>query len=257
MTALSLDTIIRNCLLRKNYSMHWYIDALVAAKDCLRELTIDDLQVINTQKIPVDANTYAADVPSDMVGWPVRVSIQSGQFLRVLVPTNNINPLVYRVNGVPSLYTDTNNPTQSIILNNLAAGYFWRTITWNQFGENVGRLFGFNVGYYNDIYQYFPERRQIQLSESSGISEIVVEYISNGMTSDAATRIDWLAHSTIDQYIMWQFKEQNRSYSLAEKERERMLYLKERSILRSRKAEWSIPKILRIVQKATYGAPKQ
>lgn len=253
MTTVNLDAIIRRVLLRKGYSIHWYLDALLAGSDCLREITFDDLAVINTVKIQLN-DAFAGQLPPDFQDW-VEVCVQSGQMLRPLVPTNKINPLIYRVNGTPTPYNDISNQNDVSGFWNLSAGFFWRTVTWNQYGENVGRLFGYNVGY-NDTFSIFRERNEIQVNEMAGVTEIVLIYISDGSSSDAASQIDTYAFNTIQEYIMWQFKEMNRSYSEGEKERARQLYLKERGILRARKADWSIQRIKRISYESNYASPK-
>jgi hypothetical protein len=55
---------------------------------------------------------------------------------------------------------------------------------------------------------------------------------------------------------MWQFKEMNRNYNEGEKERARQLYINERLKLRARVADWSIAKVKRIAQQASYSAGK-
>lgn len=253
MTSQSLDTIVRNVLLRKNYSIHFYIDALIAARDCLRELNLDTLGIVNTKVIPLN-DGFAAEIPADYCDW-VEVAAKAGQFLRPLVPTNDINPLISR-DSTGAIQTYGNSNTQdSSIFNSLAAGYFWRTVTWNQYGENVGRLFGFTDGY-ADTFQVFKERNQIQCNEQVGVTEIVLKYISDGMDADAASHVETYAIKTIEEYIMWQFKEMNRTYNDSEKERARQLYIKEYGILRARKADWSIARIKRIAQKASYSTGK-
>ena len=45
----SLNAIVRNVLLRRGYPLHYYMQFLVNAKDCLREMSLDSLDVINTE----------------------------------------------------------------------------------------------------------------------------------------------------------------------------------------------------------------
>jgi hypothetical protein len=51
-------------------------------------------------------------------------------------------------------------------------------------------------------------------------------------------------------------KAHNRNYNMGEKQLAQNEYIRERKILRARKADWSIEKIKRIVQKNTMAAPK-
>src|SRR3954467_1509152 len=50
----TLDTICKSVLLRKRFSIHFYLDSLIAARDCLRDLTLHHLQIVNTKRFNVD-----------------------------------------------------------------------------------------------------------------------------------------------------------------------------------------------------------
>ena len=93
MTTASLDYIVKNFLLKKGYPLHWYMQSLVYAADCLRDITFDDLRVINTKIIPVDQTINAAELPSDYQDY-VTVGVMVGQRIRPLTPTSTLNPLI-------------------------------------------------------------------------------------------------------------------------------------------------------------------
>ncbi len=254
MTTSSLDSIVRGILLRKGFPIHFYIDALIAARDTLRDISMDSLGIINTKIIELD-DGFSATLPDDFTD-DIECSVLVGQFLRPLVPVRNMNPLIHRdSSGNPAQWGDDNQTADANVFNSLAAGYFWRTITWNQYGENVGRLFGYNSGY-TDTYQIFRERNQIQVNYQVGVTKIVLKYISDGMNVDAASHIETYAIPTIEAGILWQLKEMNKTYSEGEKERSRQLFNNEHAKLRARKAGWSIAKIKRIAQEASYSAGK-
>ena len=65
MTTASLDYIVKNYLLKKGYPLHWYMQFMVYAADCLRDITFDDLRVINTKILPVNQNINTAELPED------------------------------------------------------------------------------------------------------------------------------------------------------------------------------------------------
>lgn len=253
MVTQSLDSIVRSTLLRKGYSIHWYLDALIAARDCFREINFDDLAIINTKILVLD-DAFQAILPDDFAD-AVECSVMVGQYLRPLVPVKNMNPIIHRDTvGNPDTWDNT-NIEDGTIFNSLSAGYFWRTITWNEYGENVGRLFGYNDSY-TDTYQIFRKEKRMQVNYQVGVDRIVLKYISDGMDVDAASHVDVYATKTIEEYIMWQFKEMNRSYGEGEKMRAQRLYEREREKLRARMANWNIAQIKRIAQKNNYGAAK-
>ena len=80
--------------------------------------------------------------------------------------------------------------------------------------------------------------------------------MSDGQEADAATQIDPYAIKTIQAYIGWQTRENNRNYNMGERQMAQNEYVRERKILRARKADWSVEKIKRIVQKNSQASPK-
>lgn len=261
MTTASLDYIVKNYLLKKGYPLHWYMQFLVYAADCLRDLTFDDLRIINTKILPVDQTINAAGLPEDYQDY-VTVGVMIGQRIKPLVPTTTLNPLTnldVNQNYAEQEWTDTPNPPGSNE-NQLYYGALpyaqWFTVHYNDYGENIGRFFGLGAGYQEDTFQVFKERNQIQLDQKFSVENIVLQYVSDGQSADAASQIDPYAIKTIQAYIEYQMKAHNRTYGIGERQLAENNYIKERKILRARKSDWSIEKIKRIVQKNTMGAPK-
>ena len=263
MTTASLDYIVKNFLLKKGYPLHWYMQFMVYASDCLRDITFDDLRVINTKILPVNQAINTAELPEDYQDY-VNVSVMVGQRIRPLVPTLTLNPLTSldtNSNFNPQDWTDNLTPPDSN--NGQAQLYYgalpyaqWFTVHYNDFGENIGRFFGLGAGYQEDTFQVFKERNQIQIDQKLYVENVVLQYISDGQSADAATLVDPYAIKTIQAYIDSQLKAHNRNYNMGEKQLAQNEYIRERMILRARKADWSVEKIKRIVQKNTMAAPK-
>jgi hypothetical protein len=261
MTTASLDFIVKNYLLKKGYPLHWYMQFMVYAADCLREITFDDLRVINTKILPVNQKINAAELPEDYQDY-VTVGVMIGQRIRPLVPTSTLNPLIsldVNQNYSEQEWTDNVVPPGSNE-NQLYYGALpyaqWFTVRYNDYGENIGRFFGLGAGYQEDTFQVFKERNQIQLDQKFYVENIVLQYVSDGQSADAASLVDPYAIRTIQAYIDFQMKAHNRTYNMGEKQLAENNYIKERKILRARKSDWSVEKIKRIVQKNTMGAPK-
>lgn len=236
MTFSSLDVICRSVLLKR--SLHWYVDAILAARDCLRELTIDDLRVINVKLLPVD-EFNAVTIPSgtlDVIG----VEILSGQMTRPLVPSD-------RINSLNSFDTDFNiqrydeataSDTPTPIYGNIN-GTFQDTAHSNQYGENIGRFFGNGDGD-SDTYKVIPERNQIQLNEALDVDSVIVKTISDGQDADAATHVHLYAVKTIEEYVKWQI-------GLGDE----LHYINARLILRARMNDLDTVSLKKIIQKHT------
>lgn len=240
--------------MRKGYSLHFYLQALKAASDCLRELTFDTLKNINTIVLDV-SDTGSADLPCDFVDW-VKIGAEVGQYVQPLVQKQGINRLVNRDSaGLP-----INFPNDSIIntdsvnfpFNNGWFGSYW----WgNGFQDNYP-WYGFNAGNIQDGFQVFRERNQIQSDQLLGATSIYLEYISDGQNSDDATQIHPYAQATIEAYIFWQFKEHNRSTGDGERQRAESLFTKEHRKLRARLNGLTKDDLMRIMRKGYSGAIK-
>lgn len=255
MTFFSLDAAVRNMLLKRRYPLHFYIDFLVYGKDCLRELSLDSLKIVNTKIIPVDATDNSAQIPNDYTDY-VEVGIPTGQTIRPLVEDNNITPLQhfdsnFNITRYDAVSTDTQGSP-------LYYGYLmpmvWNTVTFNDYGENIGRLFGWGAGQQTDTFTIVNERNVIQLKEVISTKNIVLKYISDGMDADAASQIPTYAYQSIQDYMVWQMKENNRNYSDTERERAKNEYNKSVRILRARLSDITIEKIKRIAQQKYYAA---
>lgn len=256
MNVISLKQIVNNILLKRNYSVHWYIDFLVYAKDALRILTEDDLMIFNTKIIPLTPYN-AIPIPNDYTDW-VSVNAQVGQLVRPLVEDLNLNPLYnYDNNFQPQPYnTDTtsNSADGQVLVYSPFLFNNWLTIHWDDYGENIGRYFGGTS--YDDTFRVIKQRNEIQINQNICLDSIILVYSSNGMNIDSATSIDGQAQECIEAYCQWQFKENNRTYGLGDAREAFNTYGNERRILRARISNMTIGKLKRISQRNTRASYK-
>jgi len=248
---ISLDQIVKNILLKRRYSLHWYLDYLVPAKDCLRELSFDlPINTIRYKILPVDQTTGNITLPDDYVDWAA-VKVRVNQYLVPLVEDNSLNTIPNYdsdfvvqpyINGVAA---DTN--TNTLLTSGYASPYWWMA-NYNSFGESLGRQFG-GVGTYWDTFKEDKARNIIKINENLAATEAVLEYIGNGLDADSATHINPYCQAPIEAFCMWQFKENNRTYSAGEAQVAKRDYEQQVTILRARLSDLTIDKLKRIVQK--------
>lgn len=257
MVTISLDQITRNVLLRKGYSLHFYMSCILYAKDCLRQLVEDDLQVLNTKILPIDLTSNTAELPSDFLD-NVLVAIRSGQNIIPLVEsTSSDNLLNYNSDFELTKFSSANVTDLPANVNMLYGPYGfgqWFTTHYNNFGENVGRFFG-GIAYY-DTYKILRHLNKIKLNEALTFCDIVMVYISNGMDSSTATRITPYAQDTIESYIYYQLKLNNRTSNLGEIQMAEQDYISQRKILRARMSDLSLQQLKRIVHRNNIASPK-
>lgn len=257
MTVISLDQIVKNILIKRSYSLHWYLDFLVYCKDAMREIGFDDsIFAVRYKALPVRQDDNTVELPNDYQDH-TRVSAWVDGYLRPLVENNNLQ-LVSNFDSSFDVQPYSNGlalstPQQQNLLyqNNFLTPY-WYVVNWNNFGENTGRLFG-GIGNYIDGFRIDKAKNQIKIDDNLFIENIVLEYISDGMDADSATQIDAYAQNCIEAFAMWQFYLHNRTYSQSEAEAMYQHYAIERGILRARLSDLTIDKLKRIVQQNQVG----
>lgn len=257
MVTVTINQIVNNMLLKRRYPRHYYLEFMLYAVECLGELIMDDLLVINSQILPVDSTTNTVQLP-ESYGDYILVGYRNGQSVVPLVESNSLDDIdnynsswqSVRI-GNESADTSQTNPNQLIG----AYGFLqWFTTHYNNFGENVGKFFG-GVAYY-DTFRVIKSRNVIKLNNAITVDNIVLVWTSNGVSADAASAIDPYATDTIRKYIMYQFKENNRTYSEAEAQVAKKDYTDARAILRARISDLTLDKLKRIVQKNSIASPK-
>ena len=73
MTTISLDGIVNNILLKRRYSLHWYLEFLLYCKEAVEEMGYDgEIDTFRYVVLPKNSNN-ALELPNDYVDW-IRVS---------------------------------------------------------------------------------------------------------------------------------------------------------------------------------------
>lgn len=244
-------------LIKRRYPLVYYIDFMVHAASCLRELSLDDMQCIQAKLLPVNPLNNTVDLPEDYQDY-IKAGIQEGQYVRPLVETSGLNRITNRgANFIPTTYSEDNNVNAIGIFAYGNYNINWFGTNWNEYGEFIGRNFGAGAGIQDDVFIVVKERNQIQLTDHlAGLDYLVLEYISDGTSADAATHVDSYAIATIQDYIIWQMKETSRTYSTGERQIAEQQYINSRKILRARMSDLTKDKLIRIFQKNTLGSPK-
>lgn len=252
MTFISLDEIVKNILMKRGYSLHWYIDFLVYAKDGMREIAFDDgIFTVKHIALPVTQADNTVELPNDFQDY-TRVSAWVDGYLRPLIENNNLQ-LIPNYNEDFEIQPYSNGiaiaapQQQNLLYNNNFLTPYWYMVNWNNFGENTGRMFG-GIGNYIDGFRINKARNQIKIDDNLFIENIALEYISDGMDADSATQIDSYAQAAIEAYALWQLYLHNRTYSQGEAETMYQHYIQERQILRARLSDLNIDNFKRIVQ---------
>lgn len=248
----NLDTIIRRTLLEKGLPIHYYPELLFHGAACVRELTKDTLQLVNTANLLL--NDYnAADLPMDFVD-EVGVAIPVGNLLHPIAKNDSINPI--RVHspstGAFTPYSDiveADGSSDNAYLGDNGWFWFWNVSDW---GEPTGRGFGINGGAKQNGYKIVRERRQIQFTEVFSSDNAIISYISNGQSVDNASQIDYRAWAAIQAYIDWK-RSPNASFKDSGEAR---TYYNEKRLLRANMNDLTVADLKQILRKNYYATIK-
>lgn len=251
MTVVSLHKIVMNMLLKRGYSVHYYLPFLVYAKEILREISFDDgIQTSRMVIIPLDDNNFGV-LPNDY-GDFARVFVRQNQYLRPLVEDNTLDIVPnYDSDFVVQPCADVNDASvggDSAALYGYGWPYWWCN-NYNIWGENLGRQFGGVGAGLIDTFRIDKARNQIKVNEELDTTKVVMEYIGDGSDADSATQIDMYAQSAIEEGALWQFYLNNRSYATYDVEAQYGHYVSARKILRARKSDLSLDTFKRAVQR--------
>jgi hypothetical protein len=239
-----LDYIVKGFLLNRGYTLHWYVQFLKYASDCLRELSMDDLKIVNTVVLTLN-QYYAVTIPSDCLDW-IAVGLENGQYIKPLTQVDTLNRAYnYDSNGNPKPYPQTLEGVSDLAF--FGVPYLtWYINSYNSRGENIGGIYGFRTDGAPYIYQVMKERNEIQFDSSFPCKRVVLTYVSDGRSSTAASMVDTYAEKTIEDWMDWQHAEHNRTIPSGEKERKFNKYVGSRTVLRGREDNLSVDDITAI-----------
>lgn len=246
----NVDAIVRRTLLEKGLPLHWYLEFMVHATACIRELSFDTLQIINTLQLPV--NSYnSVDLPDDFVD-DLGLSIPCGGRLIAVPKDDSISPLRYHDDTgayVPPVTQSNNINGQTFFGYTAGAIWYWNI---NDYGEPTGRFFGARGASDINGYNVVKERRQIQLSGTFTSDTVVLSYISDGQRADNATQIDVQAHACIQAFINWK---RNASADMKDAPEARTFY-NEKRLLRARLSTLTKTDIIQVLRRSYSAAIK-
>jgi len=240
MQLTNLDQIVNRWLLESGYSIHFYAEGLFHAATALRELSLDTLKIVNTRQIPVN-DYYAIDLPEDFVD-EVMVGVPFGGKFQPVAKNDSLTPLRAADSTGPYVQYETTTAQNTVTVGYLPYGIWY--YNYNEYGEPTGRFFGANGGAVMNGYKVVRERRQIQLTDTFTSDDVLLMYISDGQSLDAASQIDVRAFAAITAFIQWK-RSPNRANDFSP---EGQHYYNQRRLLRSRLNDLTTTDIINILR---------
>ena len=206
-----------------------------------KELAFDTTQEIKVAKLHVNDN-LTVDLPCDFVNYR-RIGVCSeGQLMSLGLDKEMCLPTDFSDCGDSISYASSN-------LSDLNSVY------WT--GMPSDKLYGLGGG--NNIYGFYridKEKNQIVLSSDYSGREIVVEYISDGSTSNGEYQIHVFAEEALRSYIWWKHLQRKKNVNMNEKVMARKDWYNEKRIATARFSSFNKEEALQASRKHNKQSPK-
>ena len=197
-------------------------DVIFHAKRAMQEFSYDTLKSVNKLEVSIPHNLSIA-IPQDYVNYVNLYWIDQSGVKRVIMPadmltTNPTDLFLQNTKGIPiqdqfNDNIDTTSVTEDRWKNNilkertdpefiddtiLGLEYYYG---WPQFG--YGQLYGLDPQFANSSGYYTINERENKFSFSANLVDkiVVIEYISDGLSTDLDTRIPKLAEEALYAYL--------------------------------------------------------
>ncbi len=185
--------------MNRRLTLHWYVPVLKLVSDCLRELAMDDLKICNSKLLVL--NSYnAAPIPDDYMDY-IRIGTRNGQYVKPMTQNDGYNRMYnYDQGGNPIPFPTTQSGDLELAVFGIPFLSYYVN-SYNARGENVGGLYGYRTDGSPFTFDIIQERNEIQFDANLGFEHAVMDYISDGRSSTAATKIITYAEATIEEYV--------------------------------------------------------
>ena len=194
MSNVTLNSIVRESWLDHNLSLHYYLRMLNYAISGLRELSFD--MPLNIKEVRLPVTSYnAVIVPSDYVDALVVADEYNGR-LRAFVNNDALNTL-YKFDDQGQIVPYTRNEDEEI---NIDFYYVYGAEGVNNHGEYIGANYGY-VGGKTFGYKYSDVRKEIQFDIDIDSTEIVLQYVSTGVSISSANLVHAYAQECLKAWM--------------------------------------------------------
>ena len=196
-------------------------DVIFHAKRAMQEFSYDTLRSINSQELNVPHNLSVV-MPQDYVNYVNMYWVDDQGVKHIVMPSNNLTKDPYSLPlqdnfGVPTQDNFDNNIEGTSITEDRWKNNFLKdkenliddTIAgweyyygWPEFG--YGQLYGIDPQYANSNGYFTINDREGKISFSANLVDrlIILEYVSDGLSTDINTRVPKLAEEAMYAYII-------------------------------------------------------
>lgn len=244
---ITLKDIVDEVLNEMNvYDEHDYLRLLKIAMRGFTDLSLYDMGTIRVAYLTM-TDTNAVELPRDYIAYS-KIGICIGGNIWTLGLRDNIclqrtERCGLKINELSS--ADTSSYATVSYINH----------TKN--GDVVTGLYGLGGGFNVSYYREDKERGIIQFHGSVPQSEIVLEYVSNGISADGVTLIPEQAKEALIAWVNWKRKISDPQYSGNQIAMSKMEYLEEVEKLRAFEHSFTLDEMMDVFYESYKQTPKR
>lgn len=247
----TLDYVVNSCFNQLgDYTQRNYDQYLQFAIEGFGQLNLFHISTIKVAHLAMN-DAKVVSLPPDFIDY-TKVAVCINGRLWTLSLNNNMCLPRAEVCGVPVREIIT-TPSNSLVLPE--GGYYFADHYYN--GRFVQNLYGLGGGFNMAYFRIDKERRNIVFSGSIPNDEVVLEYISTGVSKHSTTLIPYQAVAALRAYIQWQRIEFNENFSESAKERKKKQYEEECLALTCFETKFTMDEYLDMTYRNTKQSPKR
>lgn len=207
----TLDSLVRNAVYDRGFSIHYYLPFLSFALKALSDINIDRDGHIKTVNLSVN-EIGLAKLPCDYVDW-VRVGQLNGEYNIPFEYNNAFSNALPMTDGIVSA-----PPQGGVDISDYALNFSFTDYA-NSNGESVGRFFGVGLGTPANAFKVLPELEAAKFQISWAGKEVEMDYLTWSPVT-ASSRV----HKYLEGYILaymdykWEQRVKGKNTMLLKKE---------------------------------------
>lgn len=248
---ITLDYVVNSVLnqlgdyTQRNYDR--YLQFAIEGFGQLNMFYLPSVRVVHLQM----NDALVVPLPPDCIDYTKIAVCINGKLWTLSVNNNMCIPRAEQC-GIP-IREIVSNP--SALVSAPTDGYAFPGHYYN--GIYYGGLYGIGGGFNTAYYRIDWERRLIIFSGQIPQNEVVLEYISTGVSKSGTTLIPYQALAPLKAYVQWQRIEFNDKITLGEKQRKETLFNQECMALQAFESKFTVDEYLDMCYRSSKQSPKR
>lgn len=249
MSLITVDSIVKSAMIAEGQPNvnTLYARFLQFALNGVKEHSYDVYSTVKSKKLQIDTSNNTANFPEDMV-YMSKIGVVKDERLILLGYSEDI------------LVLDEWKKDDTKIKADIASGLnvFYNYYDYRAYDRNV-RFSDYGIGGANSTLGYYrknDELRRFEFDSGFQETEVIIEYISNGIECGGATTVDERSREALEEYIRYQYYRMRKDLPAWRVRDQKRTYLNAKRKYKSRMLVPTMKQIIDAARMGEYQAPK-